>query len=316
MLMWRYIVKRIIMIIPTLLIISVVVFSVIHLIPGDPVQLMFGRTPDPVQIEYLRHLYGLDKPLYTQYFVWLNNILHGNLGKSIQLQIPVTELIMERFPRTIFLCLTGIIISVLVSFPTGIIAAWRHNKWQDLTISTFCLILISIPSFWLGILLIMVFAVYFHLLPAIGYISPSVNFLEFLKHIILPSIALGATLAAVSARVLRISLLDVLSQDYISLARAKGAPEKKVLFVHALRNALIPTITVVGMQSGYLLGGVIVIERVFAYPGVGLLLVRSVFERDYPLIQAIILVFAVTFVLVNLITDIVYAFIDPKIRYK
>jgi len=314
--MGKYIIKRLLMAIPTLIGISVIVFLIIHFVPGDPIQLMFGKAPDPVQIQYLRHLYGLDKPLYLQYFIWINNVLHGRLGHSIQLGIPVTNLIMERFPRTIFLCLTGIIISVCISFPTGIIAAWKHNKWQDLTISTICLILISVPSFWLGILLIIVFAVYFHLLPAIGYISPSVNFLEFIKHMILPSITLGASLAAVSARVLRVSLLEVLSQDYIVLARSKGCPEKRVLFIHALRNALIPTITVVGMQSGYLLGGAIVIERVFAYPGMGLLLVRSVFERDYPLVQAIILIFAVTFVVVNLITDIIYVFIDPKIRYR
>jgi len=314
--MLKYLIKRLLMAIPTVIGITIIVFMIIHFIPGDPIQIMFGRAPDPVQIENLRRFYGLDKPLYIQYFIWLNNILHGNLGRSIQLGLPIFDLIIERFSRTVLLCIIGMIVSLCISFPTGIIAASRYNKWQDLVASTACLILISIPSFWLGILLIIVFAVYLHIFPSVGYVSPSVNLYDFLRHIALPALTLGAALAAVSARILRVSLLEVLTQDYITLAKAKGASEKRVLFVHALRNALIPTITIVGMQTGYVLGGAIVIERVFAYPGMGLLLISAIFNRDYPLIQGAVLVFAITFVVVNLVTDLIYALIDPKIRYE
>ena len=301
--------------IPALLGISVFVFLIIHLIPGDPISVMMGRVSDPEVLAALRAQYGLDKPLITQYFVWLGNVVQGNLGYSISTNEPVLSQILERLPRTLYLILGGVSITLLLAVPSGILAAARHNSWIDLGITTLTLILMSIPSFWLAILLILVFAVQFKVLPATGFVDPREGFGDFVRHMVIPSVALGATEAALVARILRSSMLDALRQDYISVARAKGAGERRVLYLHALPNAAIPVVTVFAIEVGYLLGGAIVIERVFAYPGMGLLLITAITTRDYPLIQGTILVFALLFCVVNLLTDIVYTLIDPRIRY-
>lgn len=314
--MGKYIARRILIIIPTLFGISVIVFSMIHFIPGDPIAIMFGRNPDPEQIALIRSLYNLDKPVILQYFYWISNILRGDMGQSISRGLPVATLIVERMPRTLILTVFSTFFALIISLPGGIISAAKQNTWWDFTISSGSLILLSMPGFWKGILAILIFSVTLRWFPTTGYASISEGLLNFLHHITLPTIALGTSLAAVSMRILRSSLLEVLRQDYITVARAKGLQEKVVLYRHALRNALIPTLTVVGMQIGYLFGGTIIIERVFSFPGLGLLLLSSFNARDYPLIQGQILIFAFTFVFINLITDILYSVINPRIRYN
>jgi peptide/nickel transport system permease protein len=313
--MGQYLPRRLLGLIPALLGISVFVFLIIHLIPGDPIAVMMGRVSDPEVRAALRAQYGLDQPLVTQYFVWLGNALQGNLGYSISTSQPVLGQIVERLPRTLYLIIGGMSVTLLLAVPTGIMAAARHNSWIDLGVTTLTLVLMSIPSFWLAILLILVLAVHVKWLPATGFVDPRVDFVEFLRHMIIPCLALGATEAALVARILRSSMLDALRQEYIAVARAKGARERRVLYLHALPNAAIPVVTVFAIEVGYLLGGAIVIERVFAYPGMGLLLITAITTRDYPLIQGTILVFAFLFLIVNLLTDILYTLIDPRIRY-
>ncbi len=314
--MQRYIARRLLTMLLLALIISILVFSMIHLLPGDPIDVMFGDVRDPVAMATIRNLYGLDQPLPLQYLTWVNNLLHGSLGLSFRLHLPVSDLIMERFPRTLMLAVGGMLISLLIAFPAGILAARRYNSWADVAISAASLVGLSMPGFWLALLLVIVFAVRLHWLPPTGYVPPWENAGEWLRTIVMPCVTLGAIMAASTTRMLRSSLLEVLKQEYVTVANSKGLADRRVLLRHALPNALIPTITVIGIQLGQLLGGAIVIERVFAYPGMGLLLINAISERDYPLIQATILVFALSFIIVNLLTDIDYAFIDPRIRYE
>lgn len=314
--MWRYVVGRLVAALPTLFGVTVIAFLIVHLIPGDPIQVMFGTEPDPVVMERMRALYGLDKPLPVQYLTWLKNMLSGNMGTSIRLSQQIGGMILERLPRTLMLTLSATVISLLIALPAGVIAAYRRNSWLDLSITGGSLLGMATPSFWQGIMLLILFSVVWPIFPLGGWVDPSADFGGFLIRLVLPSITLGTSLAAVSTRILRSAMLEVLRQEYVTVARAKGLTEGKVLFAHALRNALIPTLTVVSMQIGYLMGGTIVIERVFAFPGIGLLLHSAIQERDYPLIQAQVLVFASFFVLVNLLTDLLYGVIDPRIRYQ
>lgn len=313
--MAKYIIKRLLLIIPIVIAISVLVFMVIKLIPGDPVTIMFGRNPNPEQMERVRSLYGLDKPLAQQYFTWFGNILKGNWGNSIQLNEPVLDSIMERLPRTAALCIAGIVVALIIAIPSGIACAKKHNSTTDVAITSMNLLFISVPGFWFGILLILLFSVKLHILPTSGYVEPAADFSGWVKCMIMPTIATAATFFASLSRLMRSSMLEVLQQDYISLARIKGNSDRRVYYVHALRNSLIPVITAVGLQIGYLMGGTVVIEKVFSYPGMGLLLLTAINQRDYPLIQGILLVFAIIIVIVNLATDITYRLIDPKIRF-
>ena len=301
--------------IPALLGISISVFMLIHLIPGDPISVMLGRVSDPEVLAAVRSQYGLDRPLATQYFIWLGNVLQGNLGYSISNGAPVMDQIAERLPATLYLLAGGLAVALVLAAPIGILAAAKRNSWVDLGGTTLSLIFMSIPSFWLAILLILLLAVHFGWLPATGYVPPQEDLIGFVKSLIMPSLALGVSEAGFIARLLRSSMLDALHQDYVTVARAKGVRERRVLYRHALPNALIPVITVVAIEVGYLLGGAIIIERVFAYPGMGLLTITAISTRDYPLIQGTILVFAVFFLFINLLTDLLYAVIDPRIKY-
>jgi peptide/nickel transport system permease protein len=311
----KYIIKRVLLIIPISIIISVLVFTIIKLIPGDPVTLMFGRNPNAEQIARVRGFYGLDKPLARQYLTWAGNLLRGDWGTSIQQNQPVIDTIMERMPRTIALCFSGIILALIIAIPSGIISAKKHNSLTDVTITTLNLVFISVPGFWFGILLILLLSVWLHILPTSGYIEPSQDFAGWIKCMIMPTLATAATFFASLSRLMRSSMLEVLEQDYISLARIKGNKDSRIYYIHALRNSLIPVVTAVGLQIGYLMGGTVVIEKVFSYPGMGLLLLTSINQRDYPLIQGIVLIYAIIIVVVNLITDITYMFIDPKIKF-
>jgi len=313
--MRKYIYKRLLAIIPVVICLTIIVFLIIHLVPGNPILLMFGYEPDPVQVEAIKELYGLDKPLYQQYFHWISNIIRFDWGKSIHLKEPVWGLIKERLPRTFVLCILGIGLSLLIAIPSGILSAVKHNTFTDLNITTFTLILISIPSFWLGIILVILFAVFIPIFPPGGYIPPEKGLWGSIVSITLPVVVIAAALAASTTRLLRSSLLEVLNEDYIMLARTKGNPNNRVLFIHALRNAFIPVFTTVSMQVAYLLGGEVVIERVFSFPGMGLLLISAIEKRDYPVIQGTILAFTLIVVFVNLITDVLYAAIDPRIKY-
>jgi peptide/nickel transport system permease protein len=312
----KYIMHRLLLAIPTLFGVTVITFLIVHLIPGDPITVMFGQFPDPVGIQRLKAYYGLDRPLAVQYFVWLKHMLTGDMGNSIRLNQPIAGMIVERLPRTFTLTIAATLFSFVVSLPAGILSAYRRNSWIDLGITGGSLIGMATPSFWLGILLLILFSVYWPVFPLGGYVEPSQSLSGFLIRLVLPSLTLGLSLAATSSRVLRSAMLEVLRQEFVTVARAKGLTEGTVLLKHSLRNAMIPTVTMVAMQVGYLLGGTVVIERVYAYPGLGLLLLSSVNERDYPLIQAQILVFATFFVLVNLITDLLYTLIDPRVRYQ
>ncbi len=313
--MQRYILRRLLGMVPVLIGVSIVVFLMIHLIPGDPISAMLGRVSDPEVLASVRAQYGLDQPLVSQYFRWLSQVLRGNLGYSISSGAPVAGQVLERLPATLYLLAGGMLVALALAFPIGIVTASRHNTWVDFGGTTLSMIFMSIPSFWLAILLILLLAVRLEWLPATGYVAPQDDFSQFMRSLIMPSLALGLSEAGFIARLVRSSMLESLGQDYVTVARAKGLQDRRTLYRHALPNALIPVVTVIGIEIGYLLGGVIVIERVFAFPGMGLLTITAISTRDYPLIQGTILVFAVFFLFMNLLTDLLYGVIDPRVRY-
>ena len=313
--MIRYILRRLFYGLITIWIISVVIFSIIHMLPGDPIQLMFGKTPNPERIAIVRGFYGLDKPLAFQYGRWLLNILRGNFGVSIVSGQLVTELVLPRISSTLLLTFTGLLFSICIAFPSGIAAAVHHNTWKDLSLTSISLILISIPEFWIGIVYMMVFSVWLGVLPTSGYVAISENLLGFARIVFLPALTVASVQAAQTTRMVRTNILEIMRLDYITLMRSYGIREKRLLNAHVFKNVLIPVMTQIGMQAGALMGGVIIIERVFTYPGLGLLMMRALQDRDYPVLQACIMVFALVYVLFNLIVDILYCVINPKIRY-
>ena len=314
--MMGYIVKRLLTIIPTLVGASIVIFSLIHILPGDPIITMFGKQPSFEAIEYLRHQYGFDRPLYVQYFDWVWNILQGNFGNSIRYGSPILGLIMERMPATLWLIVFAMIVSLSVSIPISVLTASRPGSMTDHAGTMFVLIGISAPSFWLGLMLIMVFTLYLRVLPCYGFVGPMESIPEFLAHLALPSITLGLLMGGTVTRIAKSTMVEVLRAEYIKFVRSKGVSEKIVLYKHALKNTLIPIVTIVGLQTGYLLAGSVVIEQVFGWPGMGRLLLQAIYTRDYFLIQGGLLFYCALFMLVNLATDILYAYVDPRIRYE
>jgi peptide/nickel transport system permease protein len=311
----RYIVLRLVQLIPVLILVSIIVFSLVHIIPGDPVDVMMGEGfNDPVVEEALRKQLYLDKPIVIQYGYWFWDVLHGNLGKSIITRQPVLEMILERFPATMLLALASAVVAILISIPAGIVAAAKQNTLADYTAMGISLTGISIPNFWLGIMLILLFSQSLRWLPSMGYTPLFQDPLDALVHLIMPAFTLGTAMAASLTRFTRSEMLEQLRQDYVRTARAKGLRERAVLFQHVLKNSMIPTVTVIGLQIGGLLEGAVITETVFAWPGIGRLAIQAVFERDYPLIQGIVLFAATTFVVVNLIVDISYSFLDPRVR--
>ena len=276
---------------------------------------MFGKNPNPKIIEVVRTYYGLDRPIVTQYLSWLAHILKGDLGVSIVNGSTVGSLVGPRISNTLLLTSFGLFFSVLIAFPSGISAAVHHNTWKDLSITSISLVLISIPEFWIGIVYMMIFSVWLGLLPTSGFVPLLADPLGFLKIIVLPALTVASVQAAQTARMVRTNILEILRLDYITLMRSHGIDEKRLLRAHVFKNVLIPVLTQIGMQAGALMGGVIIVERVFTFPGLGLLMMRAMQDRDYPVLQACIMVFALTYVLFNLIIDILYCFINPKIRY-
>ena len=306
--MFSYVIKRLLGLIPTLFIVAVLVFLFVHLLPGDPARLIAGPEADAQVIDMVRSQLGLDKPLWSQFLHYMGNVLEGDFGNSLVSRRPVSEEIASRFMPTLWLTLASMVWAVLFGLAAGVIAAVWRNRWPDRLSMTLAVSGISFPAFALGMLLMQVFSVELGWLPTVGADS--------WQHYILPSITLGAAVSAVMARFTRASFVDVLGEDYIRTARAKGVSERWVVMKHALRNAMIPVVTMMGLQFGFLLGGSIVVEKVFNWPGLGRLLVDSVEMRDYPVIQAEVLLFSLEFILINLVVDVLYAAINPAIRYK
>ncbi|MBM6703568.1 glutathione ABC transporter permease GsiC [Sutterella massiliensis] len=306
--MLRYFVKRLLGMIPTMIIVTIVVFLFIHMLPGDPARLAAGPEADEATVEMVRHQLGLDRSIPEQFVSFVANALQGDFGTSIRTQRPVIDEIAERFGPTMYLTIAAMGWSVLFGLAAGVISAVYRNRWPDRLCMTIAVSGISFPAFALGILLMEVFSVELGWLPTVGAAT--------WKHYILPSITLGAAVAAVMARFTRASFVEVLTDDYIRTARAKGVRGSFIVMKHALRNALIPVVTMMGLQFGFLLGGSIVVEKVFNWPGMGRLLVDAVDMRDYPVIQASVLLFSVEFIVINLIVDVLYGWINPSIRYK
>ena len=306
--MWRFIGRRLLLTVPVLLGVATLVFSLIHFIPGDPAQAMLGETAAPADVAELRARLGLDRPLLEQYLSFLSGVLTGDLGQSMRTSDPVTETILARMPATVELALAAMAVAVAIAIPLGIAAAVWRGTVVDYSATTVALLGISIPNFWLGPLLALIFAVQLGWLPVSGRGTWA--------HLILPAVSLGAALSAILARMTRATLLEELREPYVQAARARGASRRRAVLRHAFRNSLLPIVTLLGLQFGAVLTGAVITETIFAWPGIGRLLIQSIGFRDYPLVQGCILLIAVTYVGVNLLTDLVYGIIDPRIRYE
>ena len=313
--MARYIVRRIFFILPVALLVSFLTFMIIHLIPGDPARLFLGESATPQTVAALRQQLGLDQPLPTQFVLWLWQAVHGNLGQSIQLQQPVLQAIIQRLPVTIELGVASLLYSLIIALPFGIYAAAHRNAWINKVVNVVTLFGTAIPSFVLGLLLILFFAVNLRIFPPGGYVPLTEDPLGNLRDLILPVIALGTGSVAVNLRQIRASMSEVLGQDYIRTARAKGVVERRVNYIHALRNAIIPVLTIVGLQIGAILAGAFVVESIFLWPGIGQLAVLSIQAKDYPLVEGVVLLSALSYMATNLLVDICYAILDPRIRF-
>ncbi len=305
--MVTYVARRLILLLPVLIGVSLVSFGLLQLVPGDPALILAGEEATEEVLTRIRHEYGLNQPLPVQFLAYLRHAVAGELGISIQSRQPVATLLAQRFPFTLKLAFLAILVSAILGVIAGVVAATRRNSTLDLAALLGSLVGISLPIFWLGLLAILIFSVKLRWLPAGGTGT--------LAHLILPALVLGAASSAVIARTTRASMLEVLRQDYVRTARAKGVGERVVIYRHALKNAMIPILTVFGLEFGYNLGGAVLTETVFSLPGVGRLIVEGIFARDYPVVQGALLLVATTFVLVNLLTDVAYAFFDPRIRY-
>ena len=299
---------------PMLFLMSLVVFAIVYLIPGDPVDAMLGQDAERSAREALRRELGLDQPLWRQYVGWLGRVVRGDLGRSLRAQQPVRDLIADKLPATLLLTTSAALIALLIAFPAGIVAAVKRNTLVDLLAMVGALLGVSIPSFWSGILLIIVFALTLGWLPAMGYVRPASDPVAALRYLILPALTLGSVMAGAVTRQVRAQLLQELGRDYVRTARSKGLPEPRVVVRHALRNSLIPAVTVLGVQFSVLLGGAVITEQIFAWPGVGQLAVNAIVNRDYPVLQGVILTVALLVTLVNLAVDTLYVVLDPRLR--
>ena len=312
--MAQVVVRRLLATIPVLLLVTAGVFTLLHLTPGDPIDVMMAESVDATAKAALRRELGLDRPIAVQYVSWIARVVRGDLGRSIRNGEPVVENVSRRIRPSLQLALMAMTISLLIAFPVGIVSAVRRNRPVDRVGTTFALFGICMPNFLLALLLIFLFGVTLRWLPISGYTDPLEDPVAGLRSLVLPAVTLGLALAAVVTRTLRSSLLDALAEDYVRTARAKGLSEGRVVRGHVLRNALIPVVTVLGLQLGTLIGGAVITEYVFALPGVGRLVVDAVFARDYPLVQGVVLLIAVGFIVSNLLVDVLYGLIDPRIR--
>jgi len=305
--MFAFILRRLLLTLPVVWIVVTLVFGLIHMVPGDPIAQMLGEGASVTEVERMRHELGLDRPVMEQYRTYMLGVLHGDLGTSFRNQEPVSQSVLSRYPATIELAIASTIFSLIFSIPLGVIGAIRRGRAEDRFISFATLLGVSLPNFALGPMLILLFSITLGLLPVSGR--------DGFLHLILPALTLGGGLAATTTRMVRGSMLEEIRQDYVRTARAKGLSERAVLFGHALRNGLIPVITVLGLQAGMLLAGAIITESIFSWPGLGRLTVQAINARDYPLVQGCILAIALTYIFINLATDVLYSVVDPRIRY-
>ena len=313
--MFAYLVKRLLATIPVMGVVALFVFSLLYISPGDPAAIIAGDIATDEDIARIRAKLGLDQPYFVRFGTWLWALAHGDLGVSIFTNLPVSQLVAQRLEPTVALTLCTLIVTVLIAVPIGVIAAWRVGTWVDRVVMGFSVLGFSVPVFVFAYLLMFVFAIELEWLPVQGYVSITEGFWPFLRHMILPSVALGTVYMALIARITRASMLEVLSQDYIRTAQAKGLASRDVLMRHALKNAAVPIVTVIGIGIALLISGVVVTETVFAIPGIGRLTVDAILRRDYPIIQAVTLLFSAVYVLINLAVDLSYTLLDPRIRY-
>jgi peptide/nickel transport system permease protein len=308
-----YVVRRLLQLVPIVLGVTILVFFLIHLVPGDPARTMLGTHATPQRVALLHHEWGLDKPLPVQYWKFLGRMVHGDLGSSLFYSVPAGRLVVHRLPPTLWLIGLGTLLAVLIAVPLAALAATRRDRLPDHVVRAVPLVGLGFPQFWIGIMLLLAFGL--HLgrgFPVGGYGD---GFLGHLRSMFLPALTVGLAIAPILVRSLRASLLEVFESEYVTTARSKGLPERRVLVNHALRNAVISTVSVLGVNIGYLVGGTLVIEQVFALPGIGQLMINSIFQRDFPVVQAVTLVFAIMVVLVYLLTDVVHALLDPRVRF-
>ena len=313
--MVSYILRRVLSTLPVMGIVALFVFSLLYIAPGDPAAVIAGDQASPADVERIRQGLGLDRPFLVQFGTWLWQILHGNLGTSIFTNMPVAAMIAQRIEPTFSLMAITLVLTILVAVPLGVVAAWKAGSWVDRTIMAFAVFAFSLPVFVVGYVLAFVFALHFEWLPVQGYTPLAAGLWPWLQNLILPALALGSVYIALIARITRASMLEVLQQDYVRTARAKGLDTRNILFVHALKNAAVPIVTVIGIGIALLIGGAVVTESVFAIPGLGRLTIDAILRRDYPVIQGIVLLFSFLYVLVNLLVDVTYTLVDPRIRY-
>ena len=311
-----YVLKRVLLIVPILFGVSVISFGALHLLPGGPVEAAFGTRANQELVTQLRAEYGLNRPLYVQYLDWVTNIVFEfDFGQSIRTERDISTLLATSLPVTMWVATSGALVSVLVGIPAGIVSAVHHYEPEDYVATFLAFLGLSIPNFFLGLVLIMVFSLYLGLFPSSGFVSPLEDPVAGIRHLVLPAVTVGTAISAVVMRMMRSSLLEVFSEEYIKTARAKGLTRALITNKHAVKNALIPTVTVIGLNFGYLLGGVVIVEQIFAIPGLGRLTLTAITTREYRVLQASLLVIAFLFAVVNLATDLVYAYLDPRIKY-
>jgi peptide/nickel transport system permease protein len=313
--MLAYTIRRILSTIPVVLMVALFVFSLLYIAPGDPAAIIAGDQATPADVERIRESLGLDRPFLVRFLDWFYHVLHGDLGTSIFTNLPVTHMIAQRIEPTVSLMVLTLILSLSLAIPMGVIAAWKHGSWIDRAVMMTAVFGFSTPVFVIGYLLAYVFALRLDWLPVQGFTSITQGVIPFLRSLILPSVALGLIYMALIARITRATMLDVLSQDYVRTAKAKGVGQRGVLFVHALKNAAVPIVTIIGIGFAALIGGAVVTESVFAIPGLGRLTVDAILRRDYPVIQGVVLLFSFLYVLINLCVDLLYTLFDPRIRY-
>lgn len=314
--MGRFIASRLLQAIPVVFLASILVFLLIKMVPGDPAWVILGENARPEEYAYLRVQLGLDQPLYVQYGRWLFQVLQGNLGVSQINRFPVGRMLLLKGQASLELALGAMFVATIISFPIGILSAIKRGSLLDRLTTMLTAVFYAVPTFWLGILLVLFVSLRLKLLPPSGRVAPNEDFAQFLRLLILPSMTLGVPTSAVLARFIKMSLLEVLQQDYIRTARSKGLTERLVVVRHALRNSLIPVVTVFGLQLGHFLGGAVVTESIYLWPGLGSMALHGIMTRDYPVVQGVVLFVVVVFVLMNLLVDLTYGFLDPRVRYE
>ncbi len=312
--MIAYIIKKLLLAVPTVLIVAVIVFALMRMIPGDPAQILAGDIADPDIVEQIREQMGLDEPLPVQFAIWAMRVVQGELGESIITGEPVREAIVSRFGVTAILVIPALLFSILIAVPAGLLAAWKQNTATDMLTMFAVIVAISVPSFWVGMMLILVFGVWLGWLPTVGYMPLAEDLWRGITYLVMPITAIMFVEIGSITRMMRSNTIEILRQDYILHARAKGVPESAVLYRHALKNAFAPTLTLIGLMLGSLLGGAAVIETVFSLPGIGRFLVDSIYARDYPVVQGILLTVSGVYIVTNLLVDLIYPLLDPKLK--